>query len=523
MLVEMFDAEAIVVGGGHNGLICAAYLARSGMKTILLEARETVGGCASTVSDLGAKFNICACDHSLIRAMPLLEELDLFENGLDYLEPEATYVNSFHDGQHPWVSFHSTARTLEGLAKTHPDQVENYKNYLKDALPVAEFAIEIAKSGASPRQFLSKALDANISVARRLLSWSRASALDILENYFTDWRLVMPAISTGPTVWGAPPEAPGTGLGAVVYATRHLIASGRPRGGSGSLPNSVLRSFEASNGDVRTNAAVNGLLVEKGRIVGVRMVNGGTLTAPIVVAACDPHRVFVEWLDDVPKSANRLVRNWKKLPVPEGYESKLDGVIREKPEYQFMSSLQNIFRDVELEEATTIISPTLEELGQAHEMRRRGEVAEKPTMLASIPSLLDPKMKADNGFHTFSLEVLFTPYSLNEGWSHSGEPERWLSVWGQLMTGNFLETVTEWRAMTPDVYERDFHMHKGHSPAYASSPLATLIGRQRELSRYKTPVSGLFVTGAATFPGAGIFGAPGRNTATTVLDFVEGR
>jgi len=77
--------------------------------------------------------------------------------------------------------------------------------------------------------------------------------------------------------------------------------------------------------------------------------------------------------------------------------------------------------------------------------------------------------------------------------------------------------------MTPDVYERDFHMHKGHSPAYASSPLATLFGRQRELSRYKTPVSGLFVTGAGTFPGAGIFGASGRNAATTVLDFVEGR
>ena len=124
----MFDAEAIVIGGGHNGLICAAYLARSGMKTILLEARETVGGCASTVSDLGARFNICACDHSLIRAMPLLEELELFENGLDYLEPEATYVNSFHDSQHPWVSFHSVERTLEGLAQTHPDQVENYKN-----------------------------------------------------------------------------------------------------------------------------------------------------------------------------------------------------------------------------------------------------------------------------------------------------------------------------------------------------------------------------------------------------------
>ncbi len=519
----MFDAEAIVIGGGHNGLICAAYLARSGMKTILLEARETVGGCASTVSDLGARFNICACDHSLIRAMPLLEELELFENGLDYLEPEATYVNSFHDSQYPWVSFHSVERTLEGLAQTHPGQVSNYKNYLKDALPIAELAIEMAKSGVSTSKFLSKAMDSKISVATRLLRWSRASALDILENYFSDWRLIMPAISTGPTVWGAPPDAPGTGLGAVVYATRHLVASGRPRGGSGSLPNSILRSFQAGNGEVRTNSTVNGLLVEKRKVVGVRLSNGDTLTAPVVVAACDPHRVFVEWLDEVPKAANRLVKNWKKFPVPEGYESKLDGVIREKPEYKHMSALQNIFTDIDLEQATTIISPTMEKLRQAHDMRRKGEVSDTPTMLASIPSLLDPKMRADNGFHTFSVEVLFTPYSLDGGWAHSSEPERWLSVWGNLMTGNILETITEWRAMTPDIYERDFHMHKGHSPAYASSPLATLFGRQRELSRYKTPVSGLFVTGAGTFPGAGIFGASGRNAASTVLDFVEGR
>ncbi|MGB1650355.1 MAG: FAD-dependent oxidoreductase, partial [Acidimicrobiales bacterium] len=88
----MYDAEAIVIGGGHNGLICAAYLAKAGVTTILVEARDSVGGCASTVADMGARFNICACDHSLIRAMPLIDELNLSSHGLDYLEPEATYV-----------------------------------------------------------------------------------------------------------------------------------------------------------------------------------------------------------------------------------------------------------------------------------------------------------------------------------------------------------------------------------------------------------------------------------------------
>ena len=86
-----------------------------------------------------------------------------------------------------------------------------------------------------------------------------------------------------------------------------------------------------------------------------------------------------------------------------------------------------------------------------------------------------------------------------------------------------LKYIDNWRAMTPDVYERDFHMKKGHSPSYIRSPLATLFGRLRELSRYETPISGLFLTGAATFPGAGIFGAPGRNTARSVLASTERR
>ena len=92
----MSEAEVVVVGGGHNGLICAAYLARSGIDTILIEARSSVGGCASTVDDLGARFNICHCEHNLVRAMPIIDELDLAKHGLKYVETEASSVCAFH-------------------------------------------------------------------------------------------------------------------------------------------------------------------------------------------------------------------------------------------------------------------------------------------------------------------------------------------------------------------------------------------------------------------------------------------
>ena len=103
-------ADAIVVGGGHNGLIAAAYLARAGLQTILVEARSEVGGCASTVTDLGARFNICNCDHSMIRAMPLLDELDLKDHGLTYLESEISAVHSSYELiRRGWRAIESTS------------------------------------------------------------------------------------------------------------------------------------------------------------------------------------------------------------------------------------------------------------------------------------------------------------------------------------------------------------------------------------------------------------------------------
>ena len=513
----MYDADAIVVGGGHNGLICAAYLAQAGVSTILLEARDSVGGCASTVSDLGARFNICACDHSLIRAMPLINELNLSSHGLEYLEPEATYVNTFHDNIGSWVFYNDFDRTLEGLAITHPTEVKNYKRYLEDAMPVAKLAIEIAQSGASVLDFVQVARRQRMKGVRKLLRWSKASAMDVFEDYFDDWRLYMPGISTGPTVWGAPAETPGTGLAATVYATRHLIASGRPRRGSGSLPDAIFSSYLQSGGKVRLNSVVEKLIIQQSQVQAVQLQDGSVLEAPTIIAACDPHNVLVNWIDEAPITAKALISRWRKEPTPEGYESKLDGIIKDLPTYKFMSEFSGSFDHTNLSQSTVIVSPSPEKLKEAHVLKNQGDISDQPTMLASFPSALDPEMRADNGLHTFGLEVLFTPYSIRGGWAQSKQPETWLKIWGQLMEGDIRSQITKWRSMTPDVYEKDFYMPKGHSPGYAASPLSTLIGKSPEISRYKTPINGLFLTGAGTFPGAGVFGAPGTNTAKTVL------
>ncbi len=515
--------DVIVVGAGHNGLICAAYLARAGIDTELIEARSEVGGCASTVSDLGARFNICSCDHTFIRGMPVIDELELESHGLRYLEPEASSLHMFHDGSEPWAFFHDADRTLDSLAASHPHQVEGYRRYLRDALPVAQLVLDMARTKPGTGRMMTRAVSSRAKGAARLLDWSRRSVDDVFSDYFDDWHVTMPAVSTGPTVWGVPPSAAGTGLAAISYASRHIIRSGRPMGGSGALTQATRVSFEQAGGRVRCDARVDRLLIRDGRTVGVRLDDGTELTSSVVVAACDPHRVFVDWIDEAPAWTRRYVRQWRDREVKDGYESKLDGVISELPKYRDAPLLAERFPNVEMLEPTAIVSPSPEALAAAHVDRHLGRVSAEPTLLVNVPSVLDPTMLSADGNHVLSLEVLYTPYALNGGWASSPEPDRWLGLWSQFLETELKSTLLARRTMTPDRYEEDFSMHRGHTPSYAGSPLAALLGNQRALTRYRSPIGGLYLSGAGTFPGAGIFGAAGRNTADVVRRDLKSR
>ena len=517
------DAGVVVVGAGHNGLICAAYLARAGVDTVLLEARDDVGGCAATVSDLGARFNICNCDHSLVRAMPFMEDLDLAAHGLRYLEADPSYVYLGFDSAPPWLFFTDSHATIESIARHRPAQARAYERYLQQARPVAEMLLELTSAQASTPKMLQAMLARRGKGAARLARWSRASALDVLRSFFDDDALVMPAMSTGPTVWGVPPDAKGTGLAASLYALRHLVKTGRPVGGSGALTDAVASSFAAAGGRLRCGTAATGFIWdEKGDAVrGIRLADGAEITADAVVVASDSRPVALDWMGAVRgRSARRFVTRARRETPPEGYESKIDAVVTRTPLYTALekAGLHDLFEGRDPNESTFVVSPSVAELAEAHRLRALGQVAPQPTFISNVPSVLDPAMCSGDGHHVLSLEVLFTPYSLQGGWQDSTEPARWLNVWSSLLQPGYLDAVDRHRSMTPDRYEREFYMQRGYSPAYAASPVATMMGRRRELSRHRGPVRRLFLSGAGTFPGAGIWGAAGRNTAHAVME-----
>jgi phytoene dehydrogenase-like protein len=529
------DAAAIVIGAGHNGLICAAYLARAGLRVLVVEAREQVGGCASTVDALnGARVNICNCDHTMIRTTGIVEELRLADHGLRYLEVEPAQLSLHWDGGPGWFLFHDIERTIESLRMSYPTEVENYRRYLKVALPMARMILDVAHTTPTPGSVLGTAMRRPLATTRAvpsLLAWGKRSVGDVVRSFFDAEQLRCPVVSTGPAVWGLSPEFPGTGLGALGYAMRHVAQVGRPVGGSGALTDAVRDAVVTAGGFIRTGAMVERILCEGERVRGVVLTTGEELLAPIVVAAGDPRHAMVSWLRDPPPAAHALVDRYRSAPQHDGYESKLDAVLAERFRYKQVDDRQLAalgLSDDELLHPTTIVSSSLAKMATGHAALAEGRVPERPILFAQVPSALDPTMATGlrPSGEIFSLEVLWTPYALAGGWDNTTEPQRWLQRFGTLVTsdnsvepdgGGFVDSVRSFRLMGPREYEQQFHMSRGFAPAYAGTPLASLLGRSPEQTRYETPVHGLFLTGAGTFPGAGIWGASGRNAATAVL------
>ena len=507
-------ADVAVLGAGHNGLIAAAYLARAGLQTLLFEARTTVGGCASTVEAVGARVNICNCDHTLVRAMPIADELELASFGLRYLDVDPVGVHRFWDGHSPWVEWHDLDVTLDGLRRTYPGEVDGYRRFVEAARPVAELLVELAQQPPGPAA-VAGVLGRRPAATRRLWSWSRRSAQSLLAEFFGHEALILAALATGPIVWGLDGSTPGTGLGTIGHAMRHLVQMGRPAGGSGGLTDAVLRCFEAAGGRVYCGTPVQSVLLDggwgssAGRVAGVRLAGGEVREVGAVVVACDPAAIALEGAG-LPERFGRI---WAP-PGKDGYESKVDAVLTAAPAYsEALDGLDEAGTLV----PTTFILPGIAGLRSALASSAAGRVAADPVFLANVPSALDPTMRSPDGGEVFSLEVLYTPYELQGGWTGTAEPERWLARYGEWVQPGFAESIVDWRVMTPLSYEQQFGMPRGHAASFSGSPLSALLGRPRHLTRYTTPVRGLFCAGAATFPGAGVWGASGRNVASVVM------
>ena len=508
--------DAVVVGAGHNGLTTATYLARAGLRTLLVEARSEVGGTAASDTFAGCRVNICNCDHLAVRTNPLIEELQLHKHGLEYIDIEPAQINGSWHSDNWWPSFHDLERTCEALSRVLPHEVNNYRRYVADALPVISLILDNANDIPSRRKLLSNTARRRGRGVTRLLQWSRSSAAEVLESYFTSPEIIGPALVEGPTVWGVSPHTPHTGLGAITLAMRHAAQVGRPVGGSGALPNALLSAYESFGGHLLLASPVSAILCEDQLLYGIELTDGRVIRSSTVISACNPHDTFVKWLKGAPSSANTFIERWRTTPQSQGYESKIDAIFHGDIQYKALQ--HDRYQDVltHNEGCTFVIAPNTQELHEGHMKMAAGQILARPAFLANTPTLTDSTL-APPGTNILSLEALFTPYNFVDGWESRAEPSRWLSLFDTLLTEPLAPRISSWRVKTPAHYETEFFLPQGHATSFAGGPMSIFFSQQPELSRYTTPIKNLYITGAATFPGAGVWGSSGRNAAQVVL------
>ena len=517
--------DAIVIGGGHNGLTCAAYLARAGKKVVVLERRHVLGGAAVTEEIFpGFKFSVCSYVVSLLRP-EIIRELDLPAHGMELLPLDGTFT-PMPNGDHLWrVNDHY--KTRREIARHSRLDAEAYDEYGKAMIEMGRFAKPILSmtppdpTSLDPRGLLEllamgkrfRAMRAHDRVNQiQLLTMG---AVDFLDQWFeTDvLKATMSASGIIGTFLGV--RSPGTAyvllhhyMGEIDGAFRSW---GLSRGGTGAVSDAIACAARKFGAEIRTEAPVARIITKQGRATGVALANGDELVADVVMSSVDPRNTFEKFLDTAELPAEFLegVRRYKYRGSSGKVNLALDGL----PDFTCMPGPGPHLR------GAISISPSVDYMEQAYDDAKYGNFSRRPYMDVVIPSLTDPSV-APPGKHVMSCFVQYAPYHLKEG---NWDAQR--DAFGDTVINtlseyapNLKDLILHRQVLTPLDIERDFGLSEGN--IFQGELTLEQLFFLRPVpgwAQYATPIDRLYMCGSATHPGGGIMGAPGRNAAMRVL------
>jgi phytoene dehydrogenase-like protein len=517
--------DAIVIGGGHNGLTCAAYLARAGKKVVVLERRHVLGGAAVSEEIFpGFKFSVCSYVVSLLRP-EIIRELDLPQHGMELLPLDGTFT-PMPNGDYLWrVNDHY--KTRREIARHSRLDAEAYDEYGKAMIEMGRFAKPIlAMTPPDPTSLDPRGLLELLSIGKRFramrfhdrvnqIQLLTMSAVDFLDQWFqTDvLKATMSASGIIGTFLGV--RSPGTAyvllhhyMGEIDGAFRSW---GLSRGGTGAVSNAIASAARAFGAEFRTQAAVARIVTKNGKATGVALANGDELTADAVVSSVDPRNTFERFLDakELPDDFLEGLRHYKYRGSSGKVNLALDGL----PSFTCMPGPGPHLR------GAVSISPSVDYMEQAYDDAKYGRFSRRPYVDVVIPSLTDPSV-APPGKHVMSCFVQYAPYHLREGtWDEQRE------AFGDTVVDtlseyapNLKSLILHRQVLTPLDLEREWGLTEGNifqgeltlEQLFFLRPVAGW-------AQYKTPIDRLYLCGSATHPGGGIMGAPGRNAAMRVL------
>jgi len=522
--------DVIVIGGGHNGLTNAAYLARAGKKVLVLERRHVLGGAAVTEEVFpGFKFSVCSYVVSLLRP-EIIRDLDLPRHGLEILPLDGTFT-PMPNGDYLWrVNDHG--KTRREIARHSRLDAEAYEEFGKAMQAMCRFVKPILSmvppdpSTLNPRElmkllFLGRRFQGLASEDKyNQVQLMTMSAIDFLDQWFeTDvLKATMSASGIIGTFLGV--RSPGTAyvllhhyMGEIDGAFRSW---GFARGGTGAISNAIAGAARELGAEIRTQSPIAKIFVKNGRAHGVALQNGDEFYADVISSSVDPRLTFLKFIEEnqLPGEFLEDVRRYKFR----GSSGKVNIALDALPDFKCLPGPGAHLR------GALSISPSVEYMERAYDDAKYGNYSRRPYIDMVIPSLTDPSV-APPGKHVMSCFVQYAPYKLRPGLNWDDERDAF--------GNNVINTISEYapnlkniiinkQVLTPLDLEREFGLSEGNIfQGELSLEQLFFLRPVPGYAQFRTPIKNLYMCGSATHPGGGIMGAPGRLAALEILKDVK--
>ena len=522
--------DVIVIGGGHNGLTNAAYLAKAGKKVLVLERRHVLGGSACTEEVFpGFKFSVCSYVVSLLRP-EIIRDLDLPRHGLEILPLDGTFT-PMPNGDHLWrVNDHG--KTHREIARHSRVDAEAYDEFGKAMQAMCRFVKPIlGMIPPDPATLNPRELMKLLFIGRRFQGMSSEdkynqvqlmtmSAIDFLDQWFeTDvLKATMSASGIIGTFLGV--RSPGTAyvllhhyMGEIDGAFR---AWGFARGGTGAISNAIADAARESGAEIRTEAPIAKIIVKNdvknGRAVGVVLGNGDEIYAKVVSSSVDPRLTFTKMIEpgNLPDEFMEGVKRYKFRGSSGKVNMALDGL----PNFKCMPGIGAHLR------GAMSISPSVEYMEKAYDEAKYGHWSSRPYIDMVIPTLTDTSL-APPGKHILSCFVQYAPYKLAPGLDWDTEKEKFgdnvVNAIAEYAP-NIKDIILHRQVVTPLDLEREWGLTEGNIfQGELSLEQLFFLRPVAGWAQFRSPIKNLYMCGSATHPGGGIMGAPGRLAALEIL------
>jgi phytoene dehydrogenase-like protein len=520
-------ADAVVIGAGHNGLVTAAYLARAGLRTVVLERRDEPGGALAT-SEVAPGFRVPALAHTVGRLRPsVVRDLRLRAHGLDLLRPDVRVFAPQADGR-SLTLWADRARTAQELRSWSSKDGEAYVAFDQKVRALSSFLAHLHAS-TPPDLKAPSAGDALAGLrlarafrglgkkgTREFLRVMPMAVADFVGEAFESDPLRGAIAARGVQYTAMGPWSAGTT--AVLLADSAGNDGGAPgqtvfaRGGPDALAGALVRAARSFGADVRTGVEVVRILSSGERATGVALASGGEISAPIVASGADPKRTLLGLLDPAVLGPS-LVWRAGNLRLP-GAVAKVNLALGALPTFSADAG-----DDPHRLEGRIVLAPGIDDLERAFDASKYGRVSEQPYLEATIPSLIDPGL-APEGSHVMSVLLQWAPYHRREGdWDTEREGLGDLALKAlEAIAPGISDLVVGRQVITPLDLERDYGLTEGH-PLHGEPGLDQFFAWRPLLgqARYRMVLRGLYLCGSGAHPGGGVTGSPGANAAREIL------